>query len=353
MSYKLNIKLGDHHTAIIRSVIGVVASLVIAILLGIVTPQIAAIFTTMLLGKDAKALGILKSLGAVGFLFIVGLLGMFVGGIIQDFVWESILILGLVIFWSFRLVVIPEPVRMLFLIFTLLFPFLSLTAEPLASFVFGSILLNMVISLAVTESVFLFFPDKRPKLQTTKVVKKTTINYNLDKLALNGLLMLLPAVLFFFYFQLNTFLITFIFIMVLGMDPLIYKSKYGHFVLFANILGGGVALIAYNLLTIAPDFFFYIFLVTASALFFTYKMFSDKKTAAVYPMAYRGFFVILSVIFTSKDTVADNLSSRLFGIILAVLYVVLAYQFLNTVNNPIQSSEETGPIQNNLKPIAE
>jgi hypothetical protein len=51
-------------------------------------------------------------------------------------------------------------------------------------------------------------------------------------------------------------------------------------------------------------------------------------------MAYRTFFLVLGVISSSTEGAGDNFSSRMWGIALAILYVVLAYHFLNFINDP-------------------
>ena len=63
-------------------------------------------------------------------------------------------------------------------------------------------------------------------------------------------------------------------------------------------------------------------------------MFSDKKTVAIYAMAYRTFFVVMGVIVTSSDTAGDKVLDRLIGILIAIVYVVLAYKIISYFNDP-------------------
>ena len=333
------IKSSQQNTAIFRSLFGVVSTLLIATVLGLLSPQISAIFAIMLLGKGTKALGITKSLLAIAALFVLGLMGLFLGSIVQDYPLASILILALVIFWSFRLIAIPEAIRMLFLMFSILFPLLSLTAEPAAALIFSDILLNLAIALGMAQFAFLIFPELGTPQETVTQQKET--NYHLDKMAVNGLIVLLPVVIYFFYFLPNSMILTLVFIIVLAMDPLIHKSKKAHVILITNLFGGIAAVIAYNLLTVVPTFFFYTVVLLAAGLYFGYNTFSDKKTADFYPMAYRTFFLVLGVISSSNEGIEGKFLERLFGISLAIVYVVLAYHLLSLINNPEKREDET------------
>ncbi|WP_417859227.1 hypothetical protein [Xanthomarina gelatinilytica] len=329
-----HIKLSQQTKSIIRCLMGVVSALLLAMTWNILSPQIAAIFALMLLDKGKNALGIKKSIAAIFGLYVLGLLGLVLGSFVQDYALATILILGLVIFWSFRLVQIPEPVRLLFLILTLLLPFLSLTAEPLGDLILLDMIINLAIALGVTQVAFLFFPEETVKASKVSDKKQTETQFNVDKIAINGVLVLMPAVLYFYFFKPNTLILTFAYIMILSLDPLIYKSKKSLVYILANLFGGICAIFAYNLLTVTPTLFFYVFLILAIGLFFTYQMFSGKKTVPVYAMAYRTFFVVMGIISSSSDSAGDTVVERLFGIGIAILYVVLAYKIVTYLNDP-------------------
>src|SRR5690606_8014653 len=290
-----NIEMTQQTRAIVRCLLGVTSALLLATINDILLPQISAIFALMLLDKGKNAIGIKRSVAAIIALYLLGLFGLVLGGIVQDYSVETLLILGLVIFWTFRLVSIPEPVRLLFLILTLLLPFLSLTADPLGDLILLDMIINLAIALGVTQLAFVFFPESSAKENLPIKKKDEETTYSLDKIALNGLFVLMPAVLYFYFFRPNALVLTFVFILILSLDPIIYKSKKGLVLILANVLGGVCGIIAYNLLTITPTFFFYIFLMLAIGLFFTYQIFSGKKTVPVYTIAFRTFFLVMGV----------------------------------------------------------
>lgn len=330
----LHTKLSYRTNSIIRCLFGVMFALLFATVNNVMSPQIAAIFTILFLDKGKNALGLKKSIGIIIGIYGLGLAGLVLGSFVQDFMVITLLLVGLVIFWSFKLVIIPVPVRMLFLSLTLLFPFLSLTAEPLGGLVLMDMTLNLAIALVATQLAFFIFPETATITPPVVANNELTEKFNLDKIALNGVLVIMPAVLYFYFFRPNTMVITFAHIMMLALDPLIYKSKKSLVYIVANFFGGLAAVFAYNLLTVTPTFFFYIFLLLAFGVYFVYQMFSDKKTVAIYAMAYRTFFVVMGVIVTSSDTAGDKVLDRLIGILIAIVYVVLAYKIISYFNDP-------------------
>lgn len=339
--FKIHIKMSQQNRGILRCLLGVTSALLVATVNNILLPQIAAIFALMLLDKGKNALGIKKSVVAILGLFVLGLFGLTLGSFVQDFAIETLLILGLVIFWSFRLVKIPEPIRLLFLILTLLLPFLSLTAEPLGDLILLDMIINLAIALVVTQLAFMFFPINSINEIKSEEKKKEEEAYNLNKIAVNGLFVLMPVVLYFYFFRPNSLVLTFVFILLLSLDPLIYKSKKGLGLILANLFGGVCGIIAYNLLTISPTFFFYIFLIFAIGLYFTYHIFSGKKNVPIYTIAFRTFFLVMGVISSSNTSAGETIVERLFGIGMALVYVVLAYKIITYFNDPKLYENET------------
>jgi len=336
----IKIKISPHTKAIFRCLIGVVAALLIATINNILMPQIAAIFALVFLDKGKNALGIKKSVAAIIVLYALGWFGLVLGSIVQNYALATLLIIGLVIFWSFRLVQIPEPIRLLFLVFTLLFPFLSLTAEPLSDLILGDMIINLVIALVVAQFAFLLIPELTEDKKTPQAKKETQATYNMNKIALNGLFVLMPAVLYFYFFESTSAVLTFVFILLLGLDPMIYKSKKGFVLILANAIGGISGIIAYNLLTITPTFFFYIFLMFAIGLFYTYHIFSGKKTVPIYTIAFRTFFLVMGVISSSSNSAGDTMVDRLIEIGISVIYVILAYKVITYFNDPVINENE-------------
>ncbi len=322
-------------TPILRCVFGVTLALVLSTTLGYLVPHITAIFTLMFLEPNQKPLGLKKEIGIVLGLSIMGYFGVLVGNYLIDYPLVLLPLLALIIYWSFRLIKIPEPVRLLFLILAVLIPFISLKANLLGSFVLSALLLNLIIALGVIRVAFFIFPvTTKEELQQEKKKPTPYKNINLNKLAFNGLLVAFPIVFVFYLYNATVAVLTLVFAILLSFDPFIYQSKKGTALIIANILGGLAGILAYNILVIAPSYVLYIFLILSVAFYFVIHLYSGKKTAPIFKISFNTFFVVMGVISTSTNEAGDTIWERLVQIGLAIFYVIIAFRVLNTLNNP-------------------
>jgi MFS family permease len=322
-------------TPVLRCVFGVTLALVFSTTLGYLVPHITAIFTLMFLEPNKRPLGLKKEIGIVLGLSLLGYFGVIVGQYLIDYPLVILPLLGLVIYWSFRFIKIPEPIRLLFLILAVLIPFISLKANLLGSVVLSALLLNLIIALAVIRISFFIFPITSEEDQSIEKKKPQAYkNINLDKLAFNGLVVVFPIVFMFFLFNATVAILTLVFVLLLSFDPFIYQSKKGTALIFANVFGGFAGVLAYNILVIAPSYVLYIFLIISVSFYFVINLYSGKKIAPIFKISFNTFFVVMGVIATSTNEAGNTIWERLIQIGLAILYVIIAFKIVNTLNNP-------------------
>lgn len=322
-------------TPILRCVFGVTLALIVSTSLGYLVPHITAIFALMFLEPNKKPLGLKKEIGIVVGLTFLGYFGVLIGYYLIDYPLVILPLLGLIIYWSFRFIKIPEPIRLLFLILAILIPFLSMKANLLGSVVLTALLFNLIIALGVVRIAFFIFPiTTKEDIEIEKKKPITYKNINLDKLAFNGLLVVFPLVFMFYLFNASIALLTLVFSVILSFDPFIYQSKKGIALILANIFGGLAGLLAYNILVIAPSYVLYIFLIISVAFYFVINLYSGKKTAPIFKISFNTFFVVMGVISTSTDEAGATIWERILQIGLAIIYVVVAFKIINTFNNP-------------------
>ncbi len=327
-------------TPILRCVFGVTLALIVSTTLGYLVPHITAIFALMFLEPSKKPLGLKKEIGVVAGLAFLGYFGVLFGNYLIDYMLVVLPLMALVIYWSFRYVKIPEPVRLLFLMLAVLIPFISLKANLLGSVVLTALFMNLAIALVMVRIAFFVFPMTiQEDINIEKKESDAFKDMNLDKLAFNGLLVVFPLVFMFFLFNATIALLTLVFVVVLSFDPFIYQSKKGGALLFANIFGGLAGILAYNVLVIAPSYVLYIFLIISVAFYFVINLFSGKKTAPIFKISFNTFFVVMGVISTSTNEAGDTIWARVTQIGLAILYVIIAFRIVNTLNNPKISNE--------------
>lgn len=324
------------NTPILRCVFGVTLALIVSTSLGYLVPHITAIFALMFLQPNQKPLGLKKEVGILFVLSLLGYFGVLLGDYLIDFPLVIMPLLGLIIYWSYRLVKIPEPVRLLFLILAVLIPFISIKANLLGSIVLSALLLNLVVALIVIRISYFIFPlNSRENIEIGEEEKANPFQgVNLDKLAFNGLLVVFPVVLFFFLYNVNIALLTLVFVVLLSFDPFIYNSKKGTALFAANVIGGLAGILAYNVLVMAPSYVLYIFLILSVAFFFVMHIYSGKKTAPIFRISFNTFFVTMGIISTSSTEASSAVWERLLQIGLAIIYVIVAFRIVNTLNNP-------------------
>ena len=323
------------HYPLLRCVFGVTFALMVSTTMGYLTPHITAIFALMFLSPNQKPMGLKKELGMVIALAIMGYFGIILGKYLIDYPLVLLPLLGLIIFWSFRLVKIPEAVRLLFLMLAILIPFISLKANILGNVVLAGMLVNLIIALLVVRVAYFIFPTT--PLENTVTESKKPVSYknvNMNTVAFNGLIVLFPVVFVFYLYNATTAVLTLVFATLLCFDPFIYQSKKGTVLIVANLFGGLAGILAYNVLVIAPSYVLYLFLILSVAFYFVPHIFSGKKTAPVFRISFNTFFVVMGIISTSTNEAGDTIWERVVQIGLAIIYVIVAFKVVNTFNNP-------------------
>ena len=89
-------------TPVLRCVFGVTLALVVSTTLGYLVPHITAIFALMFLEPNKKPLGLKKEIGLVLGISFLGYFGVIFGKYLIDYPLVILLLLGLIIYWSFR-----------------------------------------------------------------------------------------------------------------------------------------------------------------------------------------------------------------------------------------------------------
>ncbi|WP_027138615.1 DUF2955 domain-containing protein [Gaetbulibacter saemankumensis] len=325
---------------ILRCVFGVTFALIVATSLGYLVPHVTAIFTLMFLQPNKKPLGLKTEIILVFGLFILGYFGVIIGKNLIDYPVVVLLVLGLIIFWSFRMVQIPQMIRLLFLILAVLIPFVSLKASALGSVVLLALLFNLIIAYITTRIAFFIFPlTPQEDITINKATSNVFDKINLDKMALNGLFVVFPFVFVCYLLNATVAILTLVYVMLLSFDPFIHESKKAIVFVIANILGGLAGILVYNILVIAPSYVLYILLTINVAFYFVIHLYSNDKKAPIYKSGFNAFFVIMGTISTSTSEAGNTVWGRLIQVSIAIIYVVLVSLIVNTFNNPKLSND--------------
>lgn len=319
-----------------RTAFAVSLALIYATTVGYPLAHTTAIFTIMFIGPGKQAVKFKDVLVYPIALYVLGMLGVYVGYVLLDYIVVTLLVLGLAIFWSFRLTKIPVPARLLFLIFVILLPLLSMSANGLGEFVLAALITNLAIALIIVKFSFLLFPQT---LTAHSAVAQSASkdnagpSLNMDKVAFNGLMVIFPL-LCYYYFSQDPDILILVFVALLAFDPFIAQSNKGFFMLIANLWGGLIGIIAYQVLIVAPYYPLYIFLCITICFYFIINIYAGKKTSPIYSTSFNTFFIVMATVSSSTNTASGKVWDRVFQIGLALIYTIVAYRIVNHFNNP-------------------
>ena len=143
-------------------------------------------------------------------------------------------------------------------------------------------------------------------------------------------LVVFPIVMLFTVFQLTEHLLVLIFIALLGHQSLMGEEKgTGIAMIVANVAGGIVSIVFYNLLVAVPWFPFLLVLTLLCGLLFGGVLYSDREYAKLAGSAFTTVLLIVGSTTTSTDEAGADVVIRVLQITAAVLYLVVALNLVD------------------------
>jgi hypothetical protein len=141
-----------------------------------------------------------------------------------------------------------------------------------------------------------------------------------------------PLLVFFYTFQLTGDLLILIFVAVLAISANMQAGwKGGTALIIANLGGGVITILIYNLLVAVPEFGFFIVLMLLTTLFIGQRRFSDAPTAGLYGSAMNTVLIVIGGVTTSTDEAGAKIYVRIAQIIIAVIYIVVSLGLLESL----------------------
>ncbi len=329
----LSLQKKTTENSILRCILGVSAAFVLSTSLAYPAPHLSAIFSLTFLAPQKNVLSWKQIIVILALVYFLAYGGLAVGNYLIDFPLVIIPLMGLVIFWTFKFKQIPQTIRLVFLLLFILIPFMAIRANSLGELVFDVLCLNLAVGLLMAKIAFALIPDVCTEKAQEKPLKQEAY-YDTDKLAFNGVLVLLPVVLLAYFYPGMVATLTLVFVVLLGFDPFIYQTTKVKGILFANVIGGLFAMLCYAVLVISPSYLLYVLLTIGAAFFFVPRLFSKRPIAPVFKPGFNTFFVIMAIVSTSDSSAGEELWSRILQIGFALTYVTLAYRWVNTVHCP-------------------
>ncbi|MCK5715556.1 MAG: FUSC family protein, partial [Nitrosomonadaceae bacterium] len=177
--------------------------------------------------------------------------------------------------------------------------------------------------------IFLLFPAHEAPETINDISNTPTGPTKIQRFntAITSTLVILPVLLLFYFFNLTSSLLILIFISILSMQPAFAKDfKKGKALILGNSIGGFAAIIAYEVFTVVPEFYYFVIVVLLIGLIFGKQVFSNKPRAALWAMGYSTFLLVICSTTASGTTEADaKVWTRVLQIMTAVIYIVAAF----------------------------
>ena len=293
--------------------------------LSYLTPVLALGF----LAPGAKAPNLQSS---VAFLLIIAgasLAGVLFTRFFLDFPLVFIPLLVLAIFHIYYTTSLQK-MKMWLIIALLLIPMVSMESASLGQVVAVNLVVNAFVAIALTGLVYFIFPASKPTNEEAKANSPQTVSV-MERFhsALKKTLVVMPVLVLFFVFNWSNALLVLIFIAILSMNPATSSKKTGIAIIIANLGGGLAAIVAFNLLTIVPSFYFLGLLVLLGGLLFGHSYFSGKKAAPLFGMAFSTYLLILGNVTSFYGEAGEAVWTRILQIGIVVIYVVIAFSVVD------------------------
>jgi len=294
--------------------------------LGYIIPMLALSF----IGPGSKQPNIKQS---IGFIIIVAASSVF-AFVFTSFFYEYMLIyiplLALILIWIYYTTAIST-ITKLFLLISLLaapVPIPGVDIKVWSYILAGTLTVGAIYTMIVVWIVFALFPDR--ETDTLKQENKTPLSKSIPKdirlrNALEIFVVTFPIVLLFIFFQGGNALLVLMYIVILSMLPRSSGRMAGKGKIYGNIIGGLITIVFYEILTIVPNFFFFIILFLGTALIFSEVIFAGKKYSRLFKTGFSTLTLIIGSTTNSTDNAANEIWIRIFQVMLAVFYVVGAY----------------------------
>jgi hypothetical protein len=223
-----------------------------------------------------------------------------------------------------------QPVKLWFLISLLVIPMISMQSIQLGSVVAINLLLNALLAITLVGLVYFIFPQheivSKEKSKTALILISPRQQF---VAAGKKTLVIIPLLILFFVYNWTNALLILIFVSILSMNPVMANKKAGIALILANLGGGLAAIVAYNLLTVAPNLIFLGLITLLTGLVFGAKLFCQKPLSSLFGTAFSTFLLILGNVTGFVGEAGEMVWTRIFQLGIVVVYVVIAFYLVN------------------------
>jgi hypothetical protein len=274
-----------------------------------------------------------QGLKFVAVVSIASFLGLQFAGWFLPFPLVCIALVGLVLFRIFYAKASggsPVLIMWLMISFTVI-PLVGLMSPGAATLVALAIPAAAAVSMLLIWLVYFIFPDPR-EVTAAALAASAPPEQQLPphderfRIAVETTLVVMPLLVLFYLLQLTNALLILIFVTMLSSQPGFAKNfKAGVMLLLGNLIGCLSALVIYETLVLMPEYYFLLLVTLLTGLIFGGQLFSGKKSAPLFGMAFSTVLLVLGSAISGSADDDVNPYERVVQIMIAVTYVVTAF----------------------------
>jgi uncharacterized membrane protein YccC len=322
--------------AVLRYAVGV--TIATAVALGVAWPlsYLTPVLTATFLAPPGRPVPLKVGVGFVLTVAVACLFALIFSAALLPYPVAYTLLIGwlLAVLFFARASGAPPVLILWLLVAMMIIPVLMLESAELAGFIAGQLVFG---SAAAVLFVWLAHglvpaPPDSPSPATPTAATETEPPSTMEHVrdAASSTLVVFPIVMLFTVFQLTEQLLVLIFIALLGQQIRTGAgSQAGHAMVVANVAGGTVSIVFYNLLVAVPWFPFLLLLTLLCGLLFGSLLFSEHKYAKLAGSAFTTVLLIVGSTTTSTSEAGGKVVTRVLQIIAAVLYLVVALNLVD------------------------
>ena len=213
-------------------------------------------------------------------------------------------------------------------------PMIALSSQEMALIIALALIQNCAVAVGVSWIIQAVFREPPHLTGETTAGAATQEIPPRTKIRDAGLSMVVvcPAVVFFFMFNLKDEVLIMVFIAILAQQA---SSTIGRKIsltmIVGNTLGGVAAIVFYYLIVAVPNFGFLLVLTLFSGLLFARINFSERKSAPLFAMGFSTLLILIGGSTASDaDTAGVKFLIRVGQIILAGLYISIAFRMVES-----------------------
>lgn len=257
--------------------------------------------------------------------------------------------LVLALFWSFYLGqrgTSPFVILMLLLALTMV-PVLGLESIDLSVEIAQGLARSGLLAVLFTWLAFALVPDvpSSPLPASSPAASDSDPARELQ-LALVSTLVVSPLLLVFLTLGLSSYVLVLVFVTMLALQPEMNRGmKGGLGLIVGNLLGGGIAIVVYELLVILPNLLFLSLLIALVCILLGRRIFEGGSTGAICSTALTTVLLIIGMTVAPIGPEADaKFLGRIVQVIASALYVVGAFALVGGLIN-IYGASRPSPAQ--------